>query len=988
MLLSLRQLSRLALFGLVAAGCTDAASPERSVLTVSLPRSVRQALASSDAALCAQLEVRLTFDDTADLAPPPIDDRALAPKPGAVCTWVLDETVNLKASVYDLVVRFQTRDAPGTCAGPLLVGAYVKRGLTFPFPPNFAGLTDDDFYSFAGEEEELRIPGLSFDPDEDGRDNLSEVGQGSDPCKLSSLPVVSLETGTSSAAEGETVRFVLRSSDEDGVAHRVRFSVRHGHGPNVGTELIELRAFTDDRGAPVRSPLNIPALEKWRLQVSADADPSPGAATWTIDLALDEPFVGPLTVAYSADDGQSTVLFAERRTTLTVENVDDPTVLLFEEDGAEVERSVLRFPEVGNAPVEHSFRFEDEDLDADVSTWTAVLASNDSGATLRRDGARWTLGWEPTNEQVVRPPVGGHRVTLGFMDGARVTGQAELALEVSPLFNDPITLAPPQVGELALPSVTFTEHRVHFQVADPDEVESAPGCVVNLAAASGTSCDPAAAFTSVRCETNGVRQGATWPMVLVLSAAADFRAQCGAGPAFTLSYTVTDVPPLTASNGPSSAASGPLGLRTANVVQGAVVSPGTVGPPNFRFAEPAIVVGSRMKALVEVQDPDNNYERGVYAVDLTFPSPSFSFSFPRATLCELDDFRPDQSSAVDESSGRVLVYGRVQSGTYCTGEAGAYLVDVNTNAVQHYSRTALCGSASANLGNPVVARDGSFYVPCHDSTASVGRLDPAGAVTRVAFTGLSMSNPITPYKSGLVYSPANVPWLIWPGPSGLVALNLATLGDATPTRQAFPMDADWWRGDIDGFVVDEARSSYVFVYNRYNADAELWRVSLASETPVLEGPIALGDIGGSGGNSYARPILRDPSSVEPSSGADLIVSAASSGDPRPMVDLDGFTLALTRPNTDFFLGSSAGLLASPDRRFYVAPVQSSDDGRGIYLYPWDHEQPRQFVSLPVPNGGVDSARFNQVSTTGKLILTSADDELGVIYFVDALQGLD
>lgn len=972
----------------LAAACEDRAPAPSSVLSISLPRSVRQGLASTDAALCEGLEVRLSFDDTADLAPPPIDDRALIPKPGVACTWVLDETVNLKASTYDLVVRFQTKEAPGTCAGPQLVGAYVKRGLSFPFPPNFAGLTDDDFYSYPGEEEELRIPGLSFDPDEDGRDNLSEVGQGSDPCKLSSLPVVSLEASTSSVAEGDTVRFTLRSEDEDGIAHRVRFSIRHGHGPNVGTERVELFAFTDGRSAPTRSPLNIPALEGWRLGISEDQDPRAGAAEWSIDFTPDEPFVGSLSVAYSADDGQSTVLFAEQRRTLDVTNVDDPTVLLFEEAGLEVERSTLRFPEAGHAPVTHSFRFEDGDLDADVSTWTAVLAANDPGVVLQRDGARWTLAWTPTNEQAVRPPEGGHRVALDFMDGPRRAGQATLGLEINPLFNDPITLAPPQVGELALPSVDFAEHRVHFQLTDPDEVEAAPGCVASLVAASGTSCDPATAFTSVRCETNGVRQGAVWPMVVVLTAAADFRAQCGGGPAFTLSYTATDVPPLTAPNGPESAASGPLSLRTANVVQGAVVSPGNVGPPNFRFAEPAIVIGSRMKALVEVQDPDNNYERGVYALDLTFPNPTFSFAFPRATLCELDDFRPDHSSAVDEGAGRALVYGRVQSGSFCNGDAGAYRVDVNTNAVQHYTRAALCGSASANLGNPLAARDGSFYVPCHDSTASLGRIDPAGVVTRAVLTGLTMLNPITPHKSGLVYSPTEVPWLIWPGPTGLVALNLATLGDATPARQSFPMDADWWRGDIDGFVVDEARSSYVFVYNRYNADAELWRISLTSESPVLEGPIALGDVGGTSGNSYARPILRDPSSVAPSSGADLIVSPGSSGDPRPMIDLDTFTVALTRPNTDFFLGTSAGLMASPDRRYYVAPVQSSDDGRGIYLYPWDHTQPRQFVSLPVPNGGIDSARFNQVSMTGKLILTSADDELGVIYFVDALQGLD
>ena len=971
--------------------CADDPVPANSRLSVSLPRSVRQGLASSDAALCNQLDVRLTFDATNDLAPPAIDGRRLEPKADAVCVFVLGETVNLPAGTYDLIVRFDTQAAPGTCSAPLLVGAYVVRDLEFPFPEGFEGLSEADFYSRPGDESALELPGLSFDPDEDGRDNLSEVGQGSDPCRISSLPITSLQTTTTTQAEGSPIRFVLRSSDEDGIAHRVRLSLGHSHGPNLGTERIELVAFTDGRSPPVRSPLNIPALETWQFVVSADQDPNPGAAEWTIDFVPDEPFIGPLTIRYSADDGQNTVLFPEATASVEVINVDDPTILLFEEAGTEAPRTSLVYPEEGNAPVEHVFRFEDADLGADVSTWTAVLGANPSGVALRRDAARWVLSWVPTNAQVVSPPVGGHRVVIEFFDGPSRQGMTELSLQISPLYNDPISLIDPQVGELALPAVDFPEHRIHFAVLDPDELASSPSCQVSLTAAVGTSCDPNTEFTNLRCETDGLRQGQRWPMVVVLTPAATFRAACGANPNFDLAYTVTDVAPPTATNGPQSALSSTFVVRTANVVQGASVDPGAVGPPSYRAPRPAVISGAAMKALVSVEDPDNNYERDVYVVDLSFPTPSFSFKFPRATLCELKNDAPEHIAAVDEAGRRVLALGRTQSGTYCnSGVAGAYLVDLQTNAATHYTGTQLCGVPFQREGRPVVDRSGNFYVPCYDSASSLARIDAAGALQRFTFTGLNHNNPITPHKAGLVYSPTDVPWLVWPSPTGLVLVNLSTLGQPTPTVQTFTMDADWFRGDIDGFVIDEARHAYVFAYNRYNADAELWRVSLSTEAPVLEGPLALGDIGGnlSNATSFMRPVLRDPSSVSPPSGADLLVRPGSSGAARPLVDLDTFSVAFTRPASDFFGANVVGSFSSPDRRFSAVPVSGGPTTRGIYLYPWDHAQPRQFVNLPVPTGTFDDPRMVQVSDRGNVMVVSESTLISVIYFVDAMLGLD
>src|SRR6185295_12191631 len=127
-----------------------------------------------------------------------------------------------------------------------------------------------------------------------------------------------------------------------------------------------------------------------------------------------------------------------------------------------------------------------------------------AGLNLTRDGGFWVLTWSPTNDQAVSVPAAGYTLQLRFKDGAGVPrGQASLGLDVTPLFNDPPLLLPPSIGELALPASAFTEHRVNFEVVDPDRTETAPSCALTLSPAAGTSCsDP---FASTRCEPTGVR---------------------------------------------------------------------------------------------------------------------------------------------------------------------------------------------------------------------------------------------------------------------------------------------------------------------------------------------------------------------------------------------------------------------------------------------------------------------------------------------------
>ncbi|MFO0727601.1 MAG: hypothetical protein U1E65_27735 [Myxococcota bacterium] len=972
---------------LTALACAERPDPR---FQLKLPSRLSQGLASTDAALCEGLDVSLTFDRTDDLASPPLDGVALIPKSDVPCTWVLEHEAQLLAGTYDLVVRFATDDTPPECAGPLVVGAYVRRGLSFPFPASFSGLTDDDFVSRPGEESRLGDPSVNFDPDGDGRDSLAELAQGSGPCKQSSVPVPTLSVSTTTTTETSTVMITIASLDADDVAHRLALRIQHPSGPNVGTEFIAFEAYTDARGV-VRSTVRGPA-EHWSLRAEVDTDAKDGAASIQLHFVPDEPFIGALTVALDVDDGQGNVLAHAAPVTLTVSNVDDPTRLLFQDPG--VELSVLRFAEQASPADSYRFRFDDPDLGSDVGTWTPSINSGPSGLGLRRDGGFWVIEWSPSNGDAVLSP--RSVLDLGFRDGSgALRGHAAIALEISPLLNDPPVLVPPAVGDLALPATPFTEHRVPFFIDDPDESEQAPSCALTIQPAPGTSC--AAPFSSARCEPTGLRNGPHWPFALILVPAADYGTACGTAPGFLASLSITDVPPTGARNGPAHIDTGtnPLALATANVVSAAIVSGGPGAVPGATDPSPPLVHGSLGKALVQVFDSGGT--EVVTVVDLNGSTPSFSHRFAQAEFCNFDENkRPREIAAADEVNGRMLVISRGYSAGSC-GPNGANLVSLSGPSTVFHTSVELCGEPfNDREGNPVVDAAGNFYVACNTSPGRIARIAPNGTIATKNISAFQSSGGELNVRTALITDAAGTPWLAWPDAGGILLVNLSTFDQAAPSTERISMPARWRTDTLDDVIVDPWRHSFLIAYNRQSTTAQLLRVRFEAGARTLDAPLDLGAIGGntSNGTSYMRLVLRDagPGSVDP--GADLVISPGSSGDPRPHIDLDTWAVTTVRPPEDYYLGGgSAGIFPSPDKRYYVAPTTSNheDGSRGMYLYRFDPGVQRTFITLPVPNGGADWAARTEVSESGNLMVITERDGNGgisVIHFVDAAAGRD
>jgi hypothetical protein len=969
--------TKLAIMSLALASCT---APAPSVLELALP------LARTDDELCRGLSVDLTFDRTDDLASPPLDQVALAPKEGATCTWVLAEERRLLAGSYDLIVRFKTNSAVSSCSAPILVGAYVKRGLAFPFPEDFSGLTAADFASRKVDEALLGDPSVRFDPDDDGRESLAELAQGSDPCKPSSVPVPSLEIVASSVTETSTVIMNLSSSDADGVAHVVELRIAHANGPNVGTEEIVYRAYTDGRsGGLVDGPQG---GERWSLRASADSDARDGAARWELRFVPDEPFVGTLDVRASADDGQGNVLARTSSIAVRVEDVDDPTRLLFGDQGAP--QALLRFAEQGMS--EHRFRFEDDDLMSDVGTWTPEIVRGPIGLTLRRDAAFWVLRWSPTNDDAL---LGDQRLDLRFLDGVTAKGQTSITLEISPLFNDPPMFVEPPVGELALPAAAFAEHRVNFAVVDPDRANMAPSCAATVMPIAGTTCTNA--FSSVRCEPTGPRADDRWPFALILSPSASYETACGSAPSFSASLVITDVPPTGASNGPLATGTGgtPLELRTANVVAAAVVSGGSAAVPGYTNPSPPLIHGALKKAIIQVNDSGGN--EVPLLVDLTRPAPSFIHRFPQSELCSLDENqRPKDIFAADEVNGRMLVVTRGFDGSSCATN-GVSLVNVSARTATFFTSVQTCGEPwNDRQGNPVVDARGNIYVPCVTSPGRIARFAPDGTLSTKTISIYRNGSDDINRRTGIVTDSSGKSWLVWPDAMGLVIVDLSTFDQATPSAERITVDAGWNLSTIDDSAVDPYRRSFLIAYNRRNLTAQLLRVRFETTGRVLDAPLDLGDVGGntSNGHSYMRLVLRDAGAGSSDPGPDLVVSPGSNSDPRPHVDLDSWSISAVRPVTDYFLGSgSAGIFQTPDKRFYTAPTTSNyeSSARGIYLYRFDPMVARQFIELAVPNGGSDWAGRTESSESGNLMVISEADgsgQISVVYFVEAEAGRD
>jgi hypothetical protein len=298
-------------------------------------------------------------------------------------------------------------------------------------------------------------------------------------------------------------------------------------------------------------------------------------------------------------------------------------------------------------------------------------------------------------------------------------------------------------------------------------------------------------------------------------------------------------------------------------------------------------------------------------------------------------------------------------------------------------------------GNPVVNPvTGDFYVPCAPSSATpqVTRIAANGTITTKVFSAYNGSNSSEKIRrSALVMDASNKPWLAWPDNTGVLLIDLSTFDQAAPTTQRITLDPNWSTFTVDDATADPYRHAYLAAYNRPGTTAQLVRVKFGA-TRAADAPLDLGNIGNDGTNGYvylrmALRVAQKDGMTEPDPGPDLVVQPASIGnEPVPHVDLDNWSMT-TRVGTDYFLGSSAGIFASPDPRYYVAPtIMNHETGApGMYLYPWDPTLPRMFVDLtPVPTGGSDWPGRTETSLSGNLmVITEGDVGAGidVIYFL-------
>jgi hypothetical protein len=1025
----MRRVLAIVLLVLCAAGCRPAPEP----LVIRAPARLLQGETSADAELCGRLDVDLTFDRTDDLGPPPVENLALVPS-GVACTWELGEQVELPAGTYDLLVRFlavRNFNGQDTCGDDeVWVGAYVRRDIDFP--DGLSALEESEFLSRPGEESELGVSGVSFDPDGDARDTLAEVAQGANPCEPSSLPSVSVDPLDVTGTEGTPIQWTLSSSDEDEVPHWVTFRIEQRFGAEAGTEEIVLRANTGDPDAFTVTPDDDrrPALEGWRLRVLSATQDGPGSATWQVELEPDEPFIGTLDVRWSADDGQGNVLDEGGAATAEIENVADPTLLVFYDGNEEQARDTLEFREVGPGvtPTTLQFRLVNQDLLVDASEWTVELTGDEpTGMTLSPPSGTpyFTLDWAPDNAVALAWPLTGQDLTLRLRDadGAEVRTET-VTLEVAPLYNDAPWFTVPTVGELGLSAAAFAQHEMRFTVHDPDEVPDAPSCTLDIQPSGATTCT--APFETITCGPDGTRAGDAWPFIIRLEPATDYFTACGARPTFTMEISISDVAPTGAEPATSQVTSAPtcgqaeahcqqqLALQTADIISWGEVGAGAgITPPPWGVSEWA-VHGTLRKAVGNVDSDGTGYE-DVVIIDLEKPSPTYEYVLPADELCEIDNEYWRGTTAVHEGGDYAVVYGwddiAGDMSRSCDGDRVVAIVDLVTYGVTTVRASDVCttcsGSSVGCLGNPLMDDAGDVWIVCDKGNpdGELVRLQSDGTLTRKALPGLSdfFENETNLF----VTDDVGGRWVAIPDETQFLFVDVDASADpivpvvvSAPELDAFEFEA---------WAVDPGRDAILLAQDREGPggssdpgpNAELFMVSMTGGSPTLSGPLDIGDVGGSdnNGDSFMRILLREPPRAgEPAiTGPHLAVAGGSTQDV-PFVDLDTFTVLGVRNTTSECqaAGCSCGdLYKMPDRRYLGMPGTSCDgsvgDEDGLVLYGWEVTGNTLFVPAPVLDfpGSSDTHQEDYItSEAGSLFVITDDDRPAVIYFDDAAAGAD
>lgn len=984
----------LALLGASAlAGCGE---HEGGSLIIEVPARVRQAATSDDAELCGKLAVDITFDHRADGAPPLLENEPLVPVPGDPCTFTLPSTLekSFPRGEYDVLVRFLAGPnafvGSESCAaqgvGEVWVGAYVVEGLKFP--EQALRLPEDTFLSRPGDAGRVPVPGVSFDLDGDGRDNLAEVAAGSDPCVKNAPPVVELTVEPNAIDEEQPVTLRVSSTDPAGARHRVTVRIRHEHGPTVGTELITYRRHTSSpaNASLTPDPSNGTLSERWSFAVEEATENGAGALSMTLRFVPDEPFVGRLHITATADDGSGTILSEAPPAVLDVTDLDDPTELLFEdEEGALVPVARVDFREVGPGvePTVRRFRISDADLDADVSQWTVTLAEGSpEGMALTKDLSFWRLRWAPENEHVLSAPAEGYTLYLQFRDptGAPVGEPQAYPVGIAPLYNDAPSLGDMTDLDLSLPAGPFVSKILHFDFYDPDEATGQPTCTLTLEPTNGTECE--SAWSETRCEVNGPREGDRWPFLITLAPSESYEA-CGSSPQFRLGIEVADVPPPGAEPATPKTASTALILYTAEAVSVLTVTGGAVAAGAFYGPTEVSIDGARGVGAFMASE-EGSGARTIYLVDLDASPPTFLREIPRTELCEIyydGGWRTPHAVAIDEVNGRLVGFGRKSNtDSSCSGPLVVFSISTEPPyEVLTWPKGEACDGACSFAscgGTPSVDIEGNAYLPCGGDTGTLLRIDGDNQLSTHhldEYDGVQ-----DPAGVAVVEAPDGKSWFVWPDKDGILFADLGTWDEPEleTARLTLPAWQNHWllQGRFDPW-----RRNYLYAYDDGGdgVDLALYRVSFDTGAPVQGAPLVLGNHGSSShGDVWVRFVLKPVAPGQPEEEADLVITGQSIDGNRVHVDLDSFTRLENREASDYYYVDE--VFESPDPRFYIGWMYTDSPGyEGIKLYPWDPTLPFDVQLIPgIRHWSLASMRYWATSHRAGIVTFS--DQSGTI----------
>ena len=1017
------------LMGLFLSGC---APKPGSVLQINAPSRIQQAATSDDADLCNKLEVDFTFDRSNDLAGPLLENEPMAQSYDEPCLFELQGDHAFSRGTYDMLVRFIAKSEVYTgweeceannSTSELWVGAYWYEAVTFPFDDDFAGFTDAQFYSYAGDEADLNISGVNFDPDRDGRDNLSEVATQTGPCVENAIPEANVLVEDLTGTEGTPHAITLRSVAEDETPHEVRLYITQEHGPQAGTETVTFVSRTDTPNVTdlIPRPQETTPLELWSLDVVSVEATNPGEATWTILFTPDEPFVGALTLRAETTDGKGLLLDEGETVTITIDNVVDETILLMEnENGQLTTISSFSFREVGDSgedPTVARVRLQNNDINTDANGWRPELVSGPDGLTLDQDpdsDLYWQLTWSPTNAQAVAsgPSVYAAEFLFYDPDNQLVSSEPQsFPLFVDPLWNDAPIIGDLNTADTSLPSGNFVSKTVAFSVTDPDQVSEPPSCAVALSPFDNqtpATCD-AGAFDEIRCEASGQATEGVWPFALELFPATDFRARCGDDPQLRVQLTITDTPPVGAQ--PNEAAS---------VATQATCTSGTC-QEDLIFNTVSLVSGEWMEGLFDVFDTyltpehllyDGVLQRGllngtdswpkVAGLDYSLQPAAAVHEFPRTTICDFRSLSPYKRmlGVVDEVNHLAYIIAKGSSNLdTCDGENELKVIDLNDwTLVSTHALTELCPKNNGSIGRfvqPLMSQTGDAYFLCYDDGGEIARLRWENQAVDLQVHDLGVAHEYANGMVGgsLISAQDGTLYMVSPDTDGFLLINLDTFDESSiSTTRITGLPMDWNSSDIEDAAVNPERFLYLAAYAQSADAAQLWKIDFSGASPSLGAPLELGDVGGSSssGSSYLRIVQKVHSAGAPLGEPDVIMTGGVS-EIRPHVDLDSWAVVEGRDETAYY--GIQLLIESPQPGTYLGllwPNSASwEESNGVALFPFDPTQaPVSFSLIDIPTN-VDLAAYETfVSHSGNVVTLFEDSTMGreisVLRFPQAL----